>query len=78
MLLRPVALVRERVRTASVGEADASVLAMLDNQRKRFTDAMDDDFNAPAALAVLFDLTTEVNKLLNSGATLSSWDAGGN
>jgi cysteinyl-tRNA synthetase len=70
-LLGPVALVRERVRTASVGEADASVLAMLDNQRERFTDAMDDDFNAPAALAVLFDLTTEVNKLLNSGATLS-------
>ena len=70
-LLGPVALVRERVRTASVGEADAGVLAMLDNQRERFTDAMDDDFNAPAALAVLFDLTTEVNKLLNSGATLS-------
>ena len=70
-LLGPVALVRERVRTASMGEADASVLAMLDNQRERFTDAMDDDFNAPAALAVLFDLTTEVNKLLNSGATLS-------
>jgi cysteinyl-tRNA synthetase len=70
-LLGPVALVRERVRTASVGEADASVLAMLNNQRERFTDAMDDDFNAPAALAVLFDLTTEVNKLLNSGATLS-------
>jgi cysteinyl-tRNA synthetase len=70
-LLGPVALVRERVRTASVGEADASVLAMLDNQRERFTDAMDDDFNAPAALAVLFDLTTEVNRLLNSGATLS-------
>ncbi len=70
-LLGPVALVRERARTASVGEADAGVLAMLDNQRERFTDAMDDDFNAPAALAVLFDLTTEVNKLLNSGATLS-------
>ena len=27
-------------------------------------------FNTPSALAVLFDLTTEVNKLLNSGATL--------
>ena len=48
---------------------------------------MDDDFNTPGALAVLFDLTTEVNTLLNSGATLSaghwrrlmgriSWEAG--
>jgi len=70
-LLGPVAFVRERARIASVGEADAGVLAMLDNQRERFTDAMDDDFNASAALAVLFDLTTEVNKLLNSGATWS-------
>jgi len=70
-LLGPVALVRERVRAASVGEGDPGVLALLDNQRERFCDAMDDDFNAPAALAVLFDLTTEVNKLLNSGATLT-------
>jgi cysteinyl-tRNA synthetase len=70
-LLGPVALIRERARTAPVGEADAGALAMLDNRLERFTDAMDDDFNAPAALAVLFDLTTEVNKLVNSGATLS-------
>jgi len=70
-LLGPVALVRERVRAASVGEADPGVLALLDNQRERFNDAMDDDFNAPAALAVLFDLTTEVNKLLGSGGTLT-------
>ena len=70
-LLGPVALVRERVRAASVGEADPGVLALLDNQRERFCDAMDDDFSAPAALAVLFDLTTEVNKLLSAEATLT-------
>jgi cysteinyl-tRNA synthetase len=29
--------------------------------RRRFRAAMDDDFNAPAALAVLFDLAKEVN-----------------
>jgi len=28
---------------------------------------MDDDFNAPGALAALYDLTREVNTLLNSG-----------
>jgi cysteinyl-tRNA synthetase len=70
-LLGPVALVRERVRAASVGEGDPGVLALLDNQRERFCDAMDDDFNAPAALAVLFDLTTEVNKLLSAEAALT-------
>ncbi len=29
---------------------------------KRFRDAMDDDFNTPVALAVLFELATEVNR----------------
>jgi len=31
-------------------------------QAARFKDAMDDDFNTPEAIAVLFDLATEVNK----------------
>ncbi|MDP8230657.1 MAG: cysteine--tRNA ligase [Candidatus Gorgyraea atricola] len=31
--------------------------------RKRFEEAMDDDFNTPSALAALFDLVTYVNKL---------------
>jgi cysteinyl-tRNA synthetase len=70
-LLGPVMLVRERQPTAPVGEVDSGVLELLDNQHERFTDAMDDDFNSPAALAVLFDLTTEVNKLLNSDIKLS-------
>jgi cysteinyl-tRNA synthetase len=30
---------------------------------KRFIEAMDDDFNTPVALAVLFDLAREINKL---------------
>ncbi|MEW8397294.1 MAG: DALR domain-containing protein, partial [Candidatus Thiodiazotropha sp.] len=29
----------------------------------RFRDAMDDDFNTPEALAVLFDLAREINRL---------------
>jgi cysteinyl-tRNA synthetase len=70
-LLGPVALVRERLHSAPEGGADKGVLALLEHQREWFADAMDDDFNAPAALAVLFDLTTEVNKLLNSNVRLS-------
>jgi len=33
--------------------------------KQEFLDAMDDDFNAPRALAVLFDLTRDVNSLLS-------------
>lgn len=42
----------------------------VDNLLKKFTDAMDDDFNAPQALAVFFDVLTQVNdkKLDPAGA----------
>jgi cysteinyl-tRNA synthetase len=33
---------------------------------RQFMEAMDDDFNTPKALAILFDLNREVNELLNS------------
>jgi cysteinyl-tRNA synthetase len=39
--------------------------------KKRFMEAMDDDFNTPQAIAALFDLNKEVNELLSSGKTLS-------
>ncbi|WP_047550828.1 cysteine--tRNA ligase [Methylotenera sp. G11] len=35
-------------------------------QAARFKDAMDDDFNTPEALAVLFDLVNEVNRTRNA------------
>ena len=37
-----------------------------ENFRKRFEEAMDDDFNTPLALAALFDLVTYANKLTRS------------
>jgi cysteinyl-tRNA synthetase len=36
--------------------------------RQRFTDSMDDDFNSPQALAVLFDLTREINRAKDNQA----------
>lgn len=38
---------------------------MLDNAKAAFIEKMDDDFNAPAAIAVLQDLTRQVNALIN-------------
>ncbi|UCF63521.1 MAG: cysteine--tRNA ligase [bacterium] len=39
---------------------------------KKFDTMMDDDFNTPRAIAVLFDLSKETNSYLNSGAELDS------
>ena len=39
---------------------------LVEDVRRRFRQAMDEDFNAPAAIAVLFDFTREVNTCLGS------------
>jgi cysteinyl-tRNA synthetase len=46
------------------GNISSAASAVVETTRRRFREAMDDDFNAPAALAVLFDLTREVNNSL--------------
>ena len=60
-----VTLVRDQLRNAASGEVDSNVQALLDSTRASFAQKMNDDFNAPAALAVLQDLTRQVNTLLN-------------
>jgi cysteinyl-tRNA synthetase len=42
-------------------------LEFVANARVRFQEAMDDDFNTPAAVAVLFDLARDTNRLLDEG-----------
>jgi cysteinyl-tRNA synthetase len=44
----------------------------LASYRRRFIEAMDDDFNTPQALAALFDLTRELNSLRDEGCDISS------
>jgi cysteinyl-tRNA synthetase len=48
------------------------VLTEIDSYRKRFMEAMDDDFNSPQAIAVLFDLSRGMNELLSSGQGISA------
>jgi cysteinyl-tRNA synthetase len=62
-----VTLTRNLLRGAPEGEADTAVAAALAQTRQQFIDKMDDDFNMPAALAVLQDLTRQVNTWLNEG-----------
>jgi cysteinyl-tRNA synthetase len=62
-----VGLVRDRLATVEDRGADTAFQQVLGGHKARFIEAMDDDFNTPQALAALFDLTKEVNTLLNSG-----------
>jgi cysteinyl-tRNA synthetase len=56
------------------GGAGSLTLAGLDQFRSEFYGAMDDDFNAPAAIGVLFDLARATNDLLAKpeGASMAS------
>jgi len=63
-----VTLVREQLKNADEGPESAEVREMLAQIRKSFIERMDDDFNAPAALAVLQDFTRRVNSLMNDSA----------
>jgi cysteinyl-tRNA synthetase len=74
-----VRLLRERLKQAESGPLDESWSAKLADYKAQFLAAMDDDFNTAAAIGVLFDLTREVNALLNSeeevsGETLAAID----
>ena len=52
-----------RLYTALDGvEGDGQPLDWNEDNAKRFAEAMDDDFNTPVAVSVLFDLASEVNK----------------
>jgi cysteinyl-tRNA synthetase len=44
---------------------------------RRFREAMDDDFNTPEAMAVLFDLANEANRTHSAGATVQLRALGG-
>lgn len=57
---RHVRMVLER------GKGGSGTLPDLGEHRARFFEAMDDDFNTPQAIAVLFDVSRSVNELLAS------------
>lgn len=46
----------------STGEASATTIDELAGAERRFREAMDDDFNTPVAVAVLFDLSRMANR----------------
>ena len=83
-LTAPALVVRERLRAAagsaagsggaatgggpSDGVASAEVTALVAEIKRRCLEALDDDFNAPVAVAALFDFSRSVNALLSAAA----------
>ncbi len=65
-LMNALRLVRQQLNHAPASDAGEGFLRRLDAARAEFNSVMDDDFNSPRGIAVLQDLTRDVNTLLNS------------
>lgn len=69
-LYTPVRMARGMMSSAPTSDEGSSIVPRLEAARKNFIEVMDDDFNTPKAIAVLQELTRDVNTLLNSGAAI--------
>jgi cysteinyl-tRNA synthetase len=64
---------RDRMEAApGDGAEDPESVSAAERFRAAFTTALDDDLNAPQALAALFDLVRDGNRLLDAGRRLGS------
>jgi cysteinyl-tRNA synthetase len=74
-LAAPALALRERLRAPDLPEdATETVTTALTDIKQRFLTAMDDDFNAPQAIGVLFDLSKQANTLLKAATPASRGD----
>jgi cysteinyl-tRNA synthetase len=63
-LLTTVRNMREEMQKAESEKRNERISFDLSLYRKRFMEAMDDDFNAPLAMGVIFELSHEINQAL--------------
>jgi cysteinyl-tRNA synthetase len=62
----------ERMRQAlKVEGTEGGTILEIDSFKARFIEAMDDDFNAPQAVAVMFELVREINRGKEAGTDIS-------
>ena len=61
----------ERLSRAAWATGGTGDSPNVDVFRERFHEAMDDDLNTPQALAALFDMAREINRLAGEGANVS-------
>lgn len=71
-ILGAATLTREQLRTAVDGPISADVELLVAQTKANFIEKMNDDFNAPAAMAVLQEFTRQVNILLNEQGAQTS------
>ena len=71
-LLSAIRAVRRQLALAPEGQVSTEVSSLLERTRQTFNESMDDDFGTSGAVAALFDMTREVNSLLNTGDPLSA------
>ena len=62
---------REQIDSAKDGSTPGGIYEKLEHYKKTFLEAMDEDINTPGAIAAMFDLSKEVNALLNSGQEIN-------
>jgi len=62
---------RDQIDSAKDGSTHSGIYEKLEHYKKAFLEAMDEDINTPGAIAALFDLSKDVNTLLNSGQEIS-------
>lgn len=60
------------LRGVDLRQANDDKLDILEQAEARFIEAMDDDFNVPEAMPVLFDLSKEVNRLKATDMTTAA------
>jgi cysteinyl-tRNA synthetase len=65
---RRLGIFRDRLQTAGGSPGDDRLLALARGLETRVTEALDDDLNAPRAVAALFEFVSEANRLLDAGA----------
>jgi cysteinyl-tRNA synthetase len=70
-LLTTIRNIREEIQKAESEKRTEGASFDLSSYKKRFIEAMDDDFNAPLAMGVIFELSRETNQALNSKQKLS-------
>ncbi len=70
-LFNTIKRVRRQIDEAANGVTTDLVYEKLEEHKKAFLDAMDEDINTSGAIAALFDLSKEVNALLDSGEEVS-------
>lgn len=66
------AMLDKALRHAPKGEASEDVIARCREMQAKFIEAMNDDFNTPSAIAVLFEFSKMINILIGSGLTEAS------